>query len=285
MTLPSRTSSWTSVSRSGAGGALSRRPAQADLDAGHRLADLVERPLPGLARGERRIASAAGTPSGTSSRGGPRQRPTGSLAAAAPPAPRRTRRDAGCGAGPPLPFGCDPHDRQIPMGGLARMLPFHPNPCEKPAAAACRRPGHRGHLPNGRGRNPPLERRAQTAAPCLVRGPDEPARQRDGASARSRRRAPEAGRSPARRRCDHARVGVEARARASARRGTSSTTAAPDRLADLGWLFLAPGEAVAPAADGGEELLQVDLERGEDLVRVVLGARAESGAPSRARPR
>src|SRR4051794_40071844 len=44
--------------------------------------------------------------------------------------------------------------------------------------------------------------------------------------------------------------------------------------ADLGRLFLASGEAIAAASDGGEELLEVDLERGQDLVGVVLGAQA-----------
>src|SRR5215211_2006236 len=47
------------------------------------------------------------------------------------------------------------------------------------------------------------------------------------------------------------------------------------RLADLGRLFLAAGEAGAAALHGGEELLEVDLERREDLVGVVLGAEAD----------
>src|SRR5207247_798785 len=47
--------------------------------------------------------------------------------------------------------------------------------------------------------------------------------------------------------------------------------AAQGGLADLGRLFLTPGEAIAAAAHRGEELLEVDLERGEDLVGVVLG--------------
>src|SRR5207248_4800434 len=45
--------------------------------------------------------------------------------------------------------------------------------------------------------------------------------------------------------------------------------------ADLGRLFVAAGEAIATALHGGEELLQVHLERREDLVGVVLGAEAD----------
>src|SRR2546430_753098 len=41
-------------------------------------------------------------------------------------------------------------------------------------------------------------------------------------------------------------------------------------LSDLGRLFLTSGEAIAAAAYSGEELLEVDLEGGQDLVGVVL---------------
>src|SRR5215210_8644372 len=44
-------------------------------------------------------------------------------------------------------------------------------------------------------------------------------------------------------------------------------------LADFG--LLATGEPVAPAPHGGAELLQVHLERVQDLVRVVLGAQPD----------
>ena len=47
------------------------------------------------------------------------------------------------------------------------------------------------------------------------------------------------------------------------------------RLADFDRLVVAAGEAVAAALHGGEELLEVDLERREDLVGVVLGAEAD----------
>src|SRR5947209_17557469 len=45
-------------------------------------------------------------------------------------------------------------------------------------------------------------------------------------------------------------------------------------LTHLGRLFLAR-QPLAPAADGGDELRQVDLEGVEDLVGVVLGAEAD----------
>ena len=47
----------------------------------------------------------------------------------------------------------------------------------------------------------------------------------------------------------------------------------PYGLADFG--FFAPLEAVAAALDGRDELLEVDLERVEDVVGVVLGAQAD----------
>src|SRR5213593_3736656 len=47
-------------------------------------------------------------------------------------------------------------------------------------------------------------------------------------------------------------------------------------LVELGLRFLlAPGEPVAAALDGGEELLQVHFKGVEDLVGVVLGAEAD----------
>ena len=46
-------------------------------------------------------------------------------------------------------------------------------------------------------------------------------------------------------------------------------------LLDLCRLFVAPGEPVAAALHGGEELLKVHFERVEDLVGVVLGAEAD----------
>src|SRR5579884_4006281 len=49
-------------------------------------------------------------------------------------------------------------------------------------------------------------------------------------------------------------------------------------LPDLGRLFLA-GEAFAPAAHGGDELREVDLERVQDLVGVVLGAQTDLALP------
>ena len=51
-----------------------------------------------------------------------------------------------------------------------------------------------------------------------------------------------------------------------------------DRL-DVGRLFVAPGETIATALHGCEELLQVDLERVEDLVGVVLGTEADLALP------
>src|SRR5262249_44655639 len=44
------------------------------------------------------------------------------------------------------------------------------------------------------------------------------------------------------------------------------------RLADFSRLFLAAREAISAATHRGEELLEIDLEGGEDLIGVVLGA-------------
>src|SRR5688500_20369029 len=46
-------------------------------------------------------------------------------------------------------------------------------------------------------------------------------------------------------------------------------------LADFGRLFLATGQAIAATLDRGEELLEVHLERGDDLVCVVLATEAD----------
>src|SRR3954447_3431013 len=60
------------------------------------------------------------------------------------------------------------------------------------------------------------------------------------------------------------------------RRSRYAVGEAARELADLGrLLILTAREAIAPAAHGGQELLEVDLEGGEDLVRVVLGAEAD----------
>src|SRR3954466_15429293 len=60
------------------------------------------------------------------------------------------------------------------------------------------------------------------------------------------------------------------------RRSRYAVGEAARELADLGRLWiLTAREAIAPAAHGGQELLEVDLEGGEDLVRVVLGAEAD----------
>src|SRR5207247_11119888 len=77
---------------------------------------------------------------------------------------------------------------------------------------------------------------------------------------------------------------LQARSRRYRRRGPPGTAAAvteiiPGGLSDLGRLFLTSGEAIAAAAHSCEELLEVDLEGGQDLVGVVL--RPEPDLPFR----
>src|SRR6478609_7809605 len=55
---------------------------------------------------------------------------------------------------------------------------------------------------------------------------------------------------------------------------TSTVAVTRPRLRHFGWFVLAL-EALAAALDGGDELREVDLERVEDLVGVVLGAEAD----------
>src|SRR5262249_59566613 len=67
------------------------------------------------------------------------------------------------------------------------------------------------------------------------------------------------------------RDGAPARGRSSG----SDRLIQPLRLADLAGLALATLETVASALHSLEELLEVDLERREDVVGVVLGAEAD----------
>jgi hypothetical protein len=62
---------------------------------------------------------------------------------------------------------------------------------------------------------------------------------------------------------------------------TSTVAVTQPRLRHFGGLVLAL-EALAPALDGGDELREVDLERVEDLVGVVLAPRRISRSRARA---
>src|SRR4051794_28693217 len=149
----------------------------------------------------------------------------------------------------------------------------------------------------GRTRRGSASRRARDGGPRTGSRRGRPRRSRTARRARIRprraraachRRAPRAWRSAAagpRGRCrgcrrDHARELPEPRQEAREagwlHRFRERRAREPDRLAlsDLGGLFAAL-EALATALDGGDELREVDLERVEDLVGVVLGPEAD----------